>query len=201
MTGRQSAGGTRRLVVSYDAPTTTESFEGPFLSVARRHSLCDDDAWEALGRSFEIALRRRNRIRPETAGAWFATVVRHEAMRVRRGRYRELPIDAAAYEPPAEQPDPEREPDPRLPALRAAMRQLKPDERRALILFYGMDADGRRYRRIMRITGWSYTKVNRCLSEGRATLRALLVGDAGRTGVPQAAPPAAPDSRSAGAAA
>jgi DNA-directed RNA polymerase specialized sigma24 family protein len=201
MTSHKSAGRTRRLAVRYDAPTTTESFEGPFLSVARRHSLCDDDAWEALERSFEIALRRRNSIRPETASAWFATVVRHEAMRVRRGRYRELPIDAAAYDLAAEQPEPERQADPRLAALRAAMRQLKPDERRALILFYGMDADGRRYRHLMRITGWSYTKVNRCLSEGRATLRALLVGDAGRTGVPQAAAPEVPDSRIAGAAA
>jgi gamma-glutamyltranspeptidase/glutathione hydrolase len=45
---------------------------------------------------------------------------------------------------------------PRLPALRAAMRRLKPDERRALILFYAMGpgrGDGGRYRRIMRATG------------------------------------------------
>jgi DNA-directed RNA polymerase specialized sigma24 family protein len=123
-------------------------------------------------------LRHRHRIRPETAAAWFATVVRHEAMRVRRSRLRDLQLDAAVYEPAAEEP--ERERDPRLPALRAAMRELKPDQRRALILFYAMEAsrgDGGRYRRIMRATGWSYTKVNRCLSEGRAALRALLVHD------------------------
>jgi DNA-directed RNA polymerase specialized sigma24 family protein len=160
---------------------TAESLEGPFLRVARRHSLCDDDAWEALGRGFEIALRHRHRIRPETAAAWFATVVvRHEAMRVRRSRQRDLQLEAAVYEPAAEEPEPERERDPRLPALRAAMRELKPDQRRALILFYAMEAgrgDGGRYRRIMRATGWSYTKVNRCLSEGRAALRALLVHD------------------------
>ena len=160
---------------------SVETVEGPFLRVARRYSLCDDDAWEALGRGFEIALRHRGRIRPETAGAWFATVVRHEAMRIKRNRYRDLRLDAAVHEPPAEEPEPEREPDPRLPALRAAMRQLKPDERRALILFYAMDpsrGDGGRYGRIMRATGWSFTKVNRCLSEGRAALRALLLHDA-----------------------
>jgi hypothetical protein len=56
-----------------------ESFEGPFLRIARRHSLCEDDAWEALGRGFEIALRHRHRIRRETATAWFATVVLEEA--------------------------------------------------------------------------------------------------------------------------
>jgi hypothetical protein len=48
-----------------------ESIEGPFLRVARRYSLCDDDAWEALARGFEIAMRHRERIRPDTAAAWF----------------------------------------------------------------------------------------------------------------------------------
>jgi hypothetical protein len=76
-------------------------------------------------------------------------VVRHEAMRIRRNRYRERGLDAAAQEPLAEEPEPDRDLDPRLPALRAAMRRLKPDERRALILFYAMDpsrGDGGRYR-------------------------------------------------------
>src|SRR4051794_29355386 len=112
-----------------DRGPSAEPIEGPFLAVARRYSLCDDDAWEALGCGFEIALRHRGRIRSETAAAWFATVVRHEALRVRRTRCRELHLDAATHEPPAEEPEPEREPDPRLPVLRAAMRQLKSDER------------------------------------------------------------------------
>jgi DNA-directed RNA polymerase specialized sigma24 family protein len=101
-------------------------------------------------------------------------------MRIRRSRSRELHLDPAVHERPANETDPEREPDPRLPSLRAAMRQLKPDERRALILFYAMEAsrgDGGRYRHIMRATGWSYTKVNRCLSEGREALRALLLDE------------------------
>jgi len=29
----------------------------------------------------------------------------------------------------------------------------------------------------MRATGWSYTKVNRCLSDGREALRALLLDE------------------------
>ena len=182
----------------------TESIEGPFLRVARRYSLCDDDAWEALARGFEIAMRHRERIRPDTAAAWFATVVRHEAMRIRRNRSRELRLDFATHEAPAEEPEPDRDPDPRLPALRGAMRHLKPDERRALILFYAMDpsrGDGGRYRRIMRATGWSYTKVNRCLSEGRAALRALLLHEAPTAGgaTPDAGPPGSPALHSAGA--
>jgi DNA-directed RNA polymerase specialized sigma24 family protein len=119
-------------------------------------------------------------------------------MRIRRNRYRDVRLDGPVHDPPAEEPEPERDPDPRLPALRAAMRQLKPDERRALILFYAMDpsrGDGGRYARIMRATGWSFTKVNRCLSEGRAALRALLLhdapADAGTTSDPAPGRPAA----------
>jgi DNA-directed RNA polymerase specialized sigma24 family protein len=168
-----------------------EPIEGPFLGVARRHSLCDDDAWDALAQGFEIALRHRHRLRPDTAAAWFATVVRHEAMRIRQRRCRDAHLDITASEQPATGPGSEREPDPRLPALRAAMRQLKPDQRRALILFYAMDAsrgDGGRYRRIMRATGWSYTKVNRALTEGRAALRALLVEEQPLAGSSQRRP-------------
>ncbi|MGH2948690.1 MAG: RNA polymerase sigma factor [Solirubrobacteraceae bacterium] len=174
--------GTPQAVRGGRGPTApgSESIEGPFLRVARRYSLCDDDAWEALARSFEIAMRHRARIRLETAPAWFATVVRHEAMRIRRSRSRDAHLDPAVHEPRAPEPEPERELDPRLPALRTAMRELKTDERRALIMFYAMEPghrDGGRYRRIMRATGWSYAHVNRCLTRGRAKLRALLLDD------------------------
>jgi len=176
---------TEAHVTRDSATQAAESIEGRFLRVARRHALCDDDAWEALARGFEIAMRHRGRVRPDTAGAWFATVVRHEAMRIRRRRGRDAHLDPAIHEPSAPEREPEREPDPRLPALRAAMRHLKPDERRALIMFYAMEPghrDGGRYRRIMSATGWSYAHVNRCLTQGRAKLRALLVHDGAAVG-------------------
>jgi hypothetical protein len=44
-----------------------------------------------------------------------------------------------------------------------AIRRLKPQELRALLL----RAEGYSYREICEITGWTYTKVNRCLTEGR----------------------------------
>ena len=44
---------------------------------------------------------------------------------------------------------------------------LKPAERRALSLI----AAGFSYREVCEIADWSYTKTNRCLSEGRAALR------------------------------
>ncbi len=47
--------------------------------------------------------------------------------------------------------------------------ELKRDERRALSLL----AIGLSYAEIQALTGWSHTKVNRCLSEGRARLREL----------------------------
>ena len=47
--------------------------------------------------------------------------------------------------------------------------RLKPQERRALAL----QAAGCSYAEIQAITGWTYTKVNRCLAEGRARLRQL----------------------------
>jgi hypothetical protein len=68
---------------------TAESIEGPFLRVARRYSLCDDDAWEALARGFEIAMRHRERIRPDTASAWFCD----GQVQLRRAKRRRGPTD------------------------------------------------------------------------------------------------------------
>jgi DNA-directed RNA polymerase specialized sigma24 family protein len=166
-----------RVVELLGAPAA-ELMGGRSLRVARRYSLCDDDAAEALSRAFEIAIEYRGRVRPEKAAAWFATVVRHEAIRIRRARLRELSLDTAEHETSTNDHEPAREPDPRLPALRAAMRHLTPDQRRALLLYGALDAgrrNGGRYHRIAAATGWSYTKVNRCLAEGRAALRALLI--------------------------
>ncbi len=51
---------------------------------------------------------------------------------------------------------------------RTRLGRLKPDQRMALIL----QAAGFSYREIGERRGWSYTKVNRCVNEGRAALRA-----------------------------
>jgi len=50
----------------------------------------------------------------------------------------------------------------------AAVDRLKPDERTALLLL-GL---GYSYREIAETQGWTHTKVNRCIAEGRETLRA-----------------------------
>jgi RNA polymerase sigma factor (sigma-70 family) len=56
---------------------------------------------------------------------------------------------------------------------RARLATLKPAERRAL----GLIAAGYSYIEVGEITGWTYTKVNRCLSEGRTALRASMAGE------------------------
>ena len=53
-----------------------------------------------------------------------------------------------------------------------ALQRLKPQELRALWL----KAQGYSYSEIGEITGWTYTKVNRCLTEGRASFLARYAG-------------------------
>ena len=59
----------------------------------------------------------------------------------------------------------------------AGLRALKPDEARAL----AARMLGFSYREIADTFGWSYTKTNRCVTEGRAALRAWLAADAPET--------------------
>lgn len=59
----------------------------------------------------------------------------------------------------------------------AAWSMLKPDQRTVLLLF----ALGYTYREIAARQGWTYTKVNRCLVEGRAALRACASGKGGES--------------------
>ena len=56
----------------------------------------------------------------------------------------------------------------RVAEVAGSLRRIKDAERRALAL----QAAGCSYAEIQAITGWTYTKVNRCLAEGRAALRA-----------------------------
>ena len=50
------------------------------------------------------------------------------------------------------------------PSMRSRLAKLKPQERQAL----GLLALGYSYREICELTGWTFTKVNRCLAEGEA---------------------------------
>lgn len=142
--------------------------------LARRHSLCASDADDAVQRAFEILLRRSERVQPATALSWLRTVVKHEAMEIRASRLRllggadkELDAREAVELPGPSERAADRE---RAHRALAALAALKRDEARALVL----QAAGRTYAEIEAETGWSHTKVNRALTEGRAAFRARL---------------------------
>ena len=107
---------------------------------------------------------------------WLRTVVKHEAWALRRQRQRAAPVadDGEVPEPPSEAAATHDQAE-RIDRLRIgaeALKQLKPQEIRALVL----RAEGYSYKQIQEITGWTYTKVNRCLTEGRKAFLERVAG-------------------------
>jgi RNA polymerase sigma factor (sigma-70 family) len=156
-----------RLIGSHDAV---------FRRTARRYSICADDAEDAYQRSLEILLTKAPLIDGDALVRWMQTVTKREALAVRRQRERLL----SAPRPSHAGEDDDRDPldaiasDRAGPSDRAASRErvarsgealraLKPQELRALTL----KAQGYSYSEIGEITGWTYTKINRCMAEGR----------------------------------
>jgi RNA polymerase sigma factor (sigma-70 family) len=151
------------------------------LATARRYSASADDAEDAYQRGFEILLTKAPTTREEELVPWLKTVVKHEAFAIRRQRERATPAGEAG-EPP-DRPGPEAaahdqaERYDRLRLGAEALKRLKPQEVRCLLL----RAEGYSYKEICRATGWTYTKVNRCLTEGRKAFLARVAGiEAGR---------------------
>ena len=146
------------------------------LRLARRHSLCASDAEDAYQRGLEIFLKHAPRLDPERAPAWLRTVVKHEAMAVRRSRQRDLApaqYDFDAVEASASpSPDEQVAGFERVARSAEALATLKPQEVKALWL----RAQGNSYDEIQEETGWTRTKVNRCLYEGRRAFLARYAG-------------------------
>src|SRR4051812_8465441 len=143
------------------------------LRTARRYSLCADDASDAYQRALEIFVTRAARLRRDTVVNWLHQVVKNEALAVREARQR-LVASEDVERGGASVPSPED----RVVSLdrtqRAAeaLSRLKPQEVQALWL----KAQGLSYEEIARRQSWTYTKVNRCITEGR---RAFLERYAG----------------------
>jgi RNA polymerase sigma factor (sigma-70 family) len=137
------------------------------LRTAFRNSLCDDDAHDAYQRSMEIFLRRAPTLDPRSAHKWIHVVVKREAQELRRARSGSVPYEAIDFDLHVAQEvsTPEERALAKDRARRAAeaLRRLKPQERRAM----GLKAFGHSYEEISEATGYSGTKVNRCLTEGR----------------------------------
>src|SRR3954468_8543672 len=155
---------------------------GPALRrVARRWSICEEDAEDAFQRSLEIYVRRLDGVERVTEAAWLKVVIRNEALAIRRARgesvgREDVDLDArvAADLRAVEDRLASRE---RSARSAEALRELKPDEALALL----MKAEGHSYQEIAESQGWTYTKVNRSITEGRArflkTFRAIEEGE------------------------
>jgi RNA polymerase sigma factor (sigma-70 family) len=144
------------------------------LRFARRFSLCADDAHDAYQRSLEILVRRLRTAPPDKPLPWLRTVIRHESLNVRREREQLLGRDEADLDLHAgregEDPAERAEGAERLARLAEALQRLKPQEVTALVL----RAEGLSYKEICSRQGWTYTKTNRCVTEGRRALRDRL---------------------------
>jgi RNA polymerase sigma factor (sigma-70 family) len=150
---------------------------GPVLRrIARSWSCSEQDAEDALQRAAEILLRKGPDPERGSLLAWMTVVTRREAVAVARERRRTPLVPGSSVDDAFDadrllsaSPGPEtllaaRE---RVAAAAADLARLKSQERRAIAL----QAAGCTYAEIQAITGWTYTKVNRCLAEGRAALR------------------------------
>lgn len=150
------------------------------LATARRWSATDQDAEDAFQRAAELALRNRPTGTPDELRAWLRTTVKNEALSIVRHRRRIVARGSAeslAGQPLFSAPAPPRtdvlaEQRERLRLGSQALRRLKPQEIRALQL----RAEGYSYKEIAAITGWSATKVNRCLAEGRQAFALAMDG-------------------------
>jgi RNA polymerase sigma factor (sigma-70 family) len=146
------------------------------LATARRYSATPEDAEDAYQRGLEILLTKAPTTEEDELVPWLRTVVKHEAFAIRRQRERATPTteDGEMADPPGSETATHEQAE-RYERLRLgaeAMRRLKPQEVRCLVL----KAEGYSYREICEVTGWTYTKVNRCLTEGRRALLARVAG-------------------------
>ena len=146
---------------------TVAAHADSLMRTARRFSLCPDDAQDAYQRTLEIFMAHADRLDHESVAGWLHVVVKREAQSIRRSRQRFVTSSEVDFDKYESSSTPT--PDERLAAFdlvgRAAeaLKRLKPQELRALWL----KAQGHSYNEISELTGWSYTKVNRCLTEGR----------------------------------
>jgi RNA polymerase sigma factor (sigma-70 family) len=144
------------------------SHSASFKRTAARFSLCAHDAEDAYQRSLEILLTKAPNARREELRPWLHTVIKHEALALRRQRERSVSGDedaagadaVIAVERGPEEAATGRE---RVHRTAEALRALKPGEMQCMIL----KALGYSYEEIAARTGFSWTKVNRSLTEGR----------------------------------
>lgn len=151
--------------------------EAALRRTARRYSLDAEDADDAFQRALEIVLTKAPTTDARELIRWTQTVTKHEALALRQSRERllgyggETSADPVALIPAAgEGPEELVERREAIARSREALRALKPAELRALSL----RAEGYSYAEIGELTGFSQTKINRVLAEGRDRFRGLV---------------------------
>jgi len=158
------------------------------LAIANQNSSTNQDAEEALHDAFALFIDRFDPESSAPALAWLTLTLK----RCCWATYRRQQLITTT----ATTPQPNRTTDqshslteaPRQPheiaelneqtqELQTNFKNLKPQENQALTLL----ALGYSYQEIAELTGWTYTKVNRCITEGRACLRKTLATNTDKT--------------------
>jgi DNA-directed RNA polymerase specialized sigma24 family protein len=137
------------------------------LAIARRNSRREADAHDALQEAFAAFIATYDPGRGSPPLAWLTLALKRICWKL--GAARALPCEplVLAEMSAGESPDPARRAGAREEA-RLRLARLKADERSALV----MHAAGFTYGEIGERRGWTRTKVNRCLYEGRRALKA-----------------------------
>ncbi len=143
---------------------------------ARRYSICTEDAEDAYQRGIEILLAKAPTTDVRHLLPWTRTVIKHEALAVRKARERLMGRPASASREasaedwvqliPSEGDTTDelaakRE---RVARSREALGTLKPQELKALTQL----AEGFSYAEIADLNSWTHTKVNRCIVSMRS---------------------------------
>jgi RNA polymerase sigma factor (sigma-70 family) len=157
---------------------------GRLLAIARRNCASGEEAEDALQDAFALFIDRFDPGAGPPPLAWLTVTLKRRCWLLYRGQrkvgQRTVDLDTAAENvsrpdllaDPSLRPDELAEATEDLAGMRSRLAQLKPQERQAL----GLLALGYSYLEICEQTGWTFTKVNRCLAEGRAALRKLTPG-------------------------
>jgi RNA polymerase sigma factor (sigma-70 family) len=150
------------------------------LRIARRNAATETDAEEAVQDAFLAFVSQYDLESGAPPLAWVTLATKRRCWRLRDAAHLDRRV-VALPETRHEEPSGliERRPSDLVPLPEriadrdeagTLIRRLKPDERTALLL----KAAGYSYEEIGLHRGWTHTKVNRCIYEGRQTLRSAV---------------------------
>lgn len=141
--------------------------------IAERNTYSCEDAEDALQDAFLLFINHFDPGGEAPPLAWLTLTLKRRCWALNRRRQTRLEherpnVAVERYCPTADpQPEAHIQAADTVAQLRSQLAQLKPDERQAL----GLSILGYSYQEIAKLHDWTYTKVNRCIREGRAAMR------------------------------